>query len=292
MRQVIKPVDLVILADTSESMEPNAQTLLAATKAAVEEARKAGHTDIRVVYLGIEGTFPGSEFDTSIREYLTGIGVKSSQLKGRKAGSVAYSGAQEDVARAVQDISQHFDWREGAERKIMALGNESLEGGGLKVGAAQVKAREAAVAAAKANNVTVFSHLGAPGPTQKYPDGEEEKMRQEYLLLATATGGSGYFHDDDLSGLSEVLKQAMGVAEEPEHQETSAAQPGDAAPETAPTPQQAAEPSSTALSENAICSRASEIIKAVNTQAEILDKLLAACGPAGHATGGCRCRQK
>lgn len=52
-----KKVDLVIAIDTSNSMKDEAKALNTALTKALKEASKACPSDIRVQFLGIEGTF-------------------------------------------------------------------------------------------------------------------------------------------------------------------------------------------------------------------------------------------
>lgn len=114
-----KKVDLVIAIDTSGSMKDEAQAISAAIEAAVTDAKKACPSDLRVSYLGIEGTFPNTKFIETVRGYLTKkVGVDPKTLKSRVKKSLPGSGAQEDGARVVEDLSAHYDWREGAERAV------------------------------------------------------------------------------------------------------------------------------------------------------------------------------
>lgn len=128
----IPPVDLVIVIDTSPSMKDQAQALSNAAASAIAKAKSSCPSDLRVVWLGIEGTWKGTNFDQTLRAYLTQKKVPESKLRGRKKGEVADAGAQEDAARAIEDISDYFDWRKGAARALFYLGDEALEGGGDK----------------------------------------------------------------------------------------------------------------------------------------------------------------
>ena len=142
----IPPVDLVIVIDTSPSMKDEAQALSDAAKSAIAKAKSSCPSDLRVAWLGIEGTWKGTNFDQSIRAYLTqNCKVSESKLRGRKRGEVADAGAQEDAARAIEDISDYFDWREGAARAIFYLGDEALEGGGDKTEQEDIKAANLAI---------------------------------------------------------------------------------------------------------------------------------------------------
>ncbi|WP_431810011.1 hypothetical protein [Jejubacter sp. L23] len=210
-RIVSKPVDYVFVVDTSPGMEEAAKALVTQVRQTIAQAREKGCV-IREKYLGIEGIFPDLGITQTVRDYLTKAGAPEDKLKARtRADKLLYAGEQEDIAPSVDDISNWFDWNPGADRRIMVLGNESLFGGGLKVGSGQRIAREEAVAAAKANNVMVSSYLSAPGEGQKYADGDAEKMKSEYRRLAEETGGESYTWDDDIAKLGEVLEKSISL---------------------------------------------------------------------------------
>ena len=128
-----KKVDLVIVIDTSPSMRDEARDLSKAAEAAINNAKSSCPSDLKVTWLGVEGVWKGTKFNQTIRDYLTGsCKVSDSQLRGRKRGELKSAGAQEDAARAIDDISSFFNWREGASRAIFYSGDEALEGGGSK----------------------------------------------------------------------------------------------------------------------------------------------------------------
>ncbi|MEM6404154.1 MAG: VWA domain-containing protein, partial [Cyanobacteria bacterium P01_D01_bin.116] len=124
-------VDLVIVIDTSPSMKDEARGLSSSASDAINCASTNCPSDLRVTWFGIEGTWRGTNFNQTIRNYLTkNCEISDSQLRGRKRGQLKSAGAQEDVARAIEDICDYFDWRENAVRAIFCLGDEALEGGG------------------------------------------------------------------------------------------------------------------------------------------------------------------
>ncbi|MET0400856.1 MAG: VWA domain-containing protein, partial [Cystobacter sp.] len=111
------PVDLVVVIDSSVSMKDEADALNQAVGAAIEAAKTKCPSDLRVSYLGIEGTFKNTRFDTTVKNYLVGTAkADEATLRGRKKGSVAGGGAQEDGARAIEDVVTHYDWRPDARR--------------------------------------------------------------------------------------------------------------------------------------------------------------------------------
>ncbi|WP_169221688.1 hypothetical protein [Brasilonema sp. UFV-L1] len=199
----IPSVDLVIVIDTSPSMKDEAQALSNAAAGAIAKAKSSCPSDLRVVWLGIEGTWKGTNFDQTLRAYLTQKKVPESKLRSRKKGQVADAGAQEDAARAIEDISDYFDWREGASRAIFYLGDEALEGGGDKTEQEDIKAANLAIQKAQAVGVTVHTYFG----TSKSKN--QESIKTEYKRLATSTGGQSFTNKDAISGFSGVLEKVI-----------------------------------------------------------------------------------
>ena len=188
-----KPVDLVVVIDTSGSMSGNAAALSSAAGAAISAAQQHCPSDLRVVWFGIEGTWPGTNFTTIYRDYLHGLGVTDADI-------VCTPGDFEDGAAAVMDLSDHYDWRAGAARTIFYLGDEALEGGDPQ-DASDVTAADAAIATANARNVKVFTHVGELAiPATK----------SEYARLATSTGGQAFSGPPaSLGGFETVLETVI-----------------------------------------------------------------------------------
>ncbi|NUU66275.1 VWA domain-containing protein [Enterobacteriaceae bacterium BIT-l23] len=273
-----QPVDLVIVIDTSLSMSDEAEALSQALNAAVEEAKSACPSDLRVKFLGIEGTFDNSDFNETVRQYLTGIGVDGGTLKGRILDSVERAGAQEDVARAVEDVSRYYDWRPGAERNLFVLGDESMEGGDMVLNPERIQACTSAIATAVQNKVKVHTYLGTPYASDPYPTpADEEAMIKEYRRLALRTGGEDYIYTRGVADFTQVLKQTICASRVPQEQSIA-------------DKQKEADKLEGIESGGNICDHAAEIIKAVNTLAGVLDKLVDICGPGG-GKGGCRCHE-
>jgi hypothetical protein len=188
-------VDLVVVIDTSASMQDEAADLSRAVDAAIEAARSSCPSDLRVTYLGIEGTFKATRFDKTVRNYLTKeAGADPSALKGRLRGTVAAGGAQEDGARAIEDVTERFDWRPGAARAILYLGDEAFEGGGV-VRQDDIAAADRAIATAQQGGVRVHTYVGSI--SQKLSD--REALASEYARMAKSTGGQSYSYKDSLS---------------------------------------------------------------------------------------------
>ena len=200
----IPPVDLVIVIDTSPSMQDQAQALSQAAAGAIAKAKSSCPSDLRVVWLGIEGTWKGTNFDQTVRAYLTQkLKVSESKLRGRKRGELKSAGAQEDGARAIEDISDHFDWRVGSARNIFYLGDEALEGGGSKTDKGDIKAADLAIQKAQAAGVTVHTYFG----TSKSK--HQESIKSEYARLAKSTDGLYFTSKDAIGGFDAVLEKVI-----------------------------------------------------------------------------------
>ncbi len=186
-------VDLVMVIDTSSSMDDEATGLSNAAAAAIAAAQQSCPSNLRVAWFGIEGTWTGTNFNQSYRDYLHGLGISDANI----VGSV---GDQEDGAAAVVDLSDHFDWRSGAARTIFYLGDEALEGGDPQDGD-DVTAANAAIAAANGQGVKVFTYVGT---------GAGPATITEYGRLATNTGGQAFAAPvANIGGFQTVLEQVI-----------------------------------------------------------------------------------
>ena len=196
-------VDLVVLMDTSGSMQNESKALSDATQTAVDRVKGKCPNDLRVAYLGVEGTWPGTNFNMSLRDYLTReAGVPESSLKAAKYNPTSpYPwGPKEDGAPSIEDTCNFFDWRTDALRTILYLSDDSLKEGGGEPNAEDIAAATSAIATAKKNKVTVFTYLGAHGT---------EKMKAEYARLATGTGGKPFTSKDAIGGFTDVLADVV-----------------------------------------------------------------------------------
>ncbi|WAS91518.1 VWA domain-containing protein [Nannocystis punicea] len=203
---VVPAVDLVVVIDSSVSMKDEAEALSQAVSAAIESARKNCPSDLRVTYLGIEGTFKNTKFDTTVKNYLVGTArADESALHGRKKGTVAGGGAQEDGARAIEDVTLHFDWRADARRAIFFLGDEAFEGGELDVDQEDIDAANRSIAAAKQGGVRVHTYLGTSSAKEK----QRKPLESEYARVASETGGQAFTHKDALGGFQALLEKVI-----------------------------------------------------------------------------------
>ena len=198
------PVDLVIMIDTSASMKDEAVGLSEAANAAIEKASGSCPSDLRVVWLGLEGVWKGTHFDQSVHTYLGKLGGGSKmKLRGRKKGEVADGGAQEDGARNMEDITLHFDWREGAARAIFYLSDEGLEGGGDKITPEATAAADKAIETAQEGAITLHTYFGSTKSKFK------ADLQREFARVAHGTGGQAFTEADSIGGFTEALEKVI-----------------------------------------------------------------------------------
>ncbi|GAB4533640.1 MAG: hypothetical protein Tsb0020_49470 [Haliangiales bacterium] len=190
-------IDIAIAIDCSGSMQDEAQGLSDAAQAALDAAKRNCPADVRVLWFGVQGTWSNTKFERNIVDYL------NTDCQVPKA-SIRVSG-NEDGARAVEDLSNHFDWRPGAGRVVFFLGDEALEQGGTSVDQADITATDTAIQAAKAAQVSVYTYLGTGGS-------DKADILQEYQQIANDTGGKCY---TDKSGVpwENLLKDIICTAQ-------------------------------------------------------------------------------
>ena len=203
-------VDLVIAIDTSASMEDEAEALSKAAEDAIESARKSCPSDLQVAWLGIEGTWKNTKFNRTIREYLTQeCKVPESAIRGRKLDEVDDAGAQEDGARSIEDVSNHFNWRPDAKRAVFLLTDEALEGGGDKVEQEDIDAADRAIDIAKKKRVTVHTYFGTTISALSGQKMKREDVQKEVARLAQETGGNAFTEKDSIKGFTQVLQKII-----------------------------------------------------------------------------------
>jgi hypothetical protein len=176
--------DLVVLIDTSGSMSGKAAAVSAAAEQAIQAAFERCPNNLRVTWLGIEGTFAGTQFTDTYRDYLNNLGVPCA-FAASTSNSGSAQGQMEEGADAISDLSRCFDWRENACRSIFYISDEALDQGDPQNVADNV-ATASAIAAAQAHQVSVFLHL-APGSGASNP-----ATVQNYHDLAAQTGGAAF----------------------------------------------------------------------------------------------------
>lgn len=198
------PVDLVIAIDTSVSVKAEAEGLSQAAETAIANARSHCPSDLRVIWLGIEGTWKNTQFTRTVRDYLSKTcAIPESALKSRKKGELPSGGAQEDAARVMQDLATHFDWRTGAKRAIFYLGDEALDAGGDKTLAKDIEAANQAIQGAKTAQVIIHTYCGQSKSRYRHT------IEAEYARVARETGGQSFTAEGSLGDFATVLEQII-----------------------------------------------------------------------------------
>ena len=173
--------DLIVLIDTSGSMGGAAGQVSAAAAAAVKAASSHCDVDLSIAYMGVEGTWSGTLFTTNYLTYLKTI-LNPDPLFATDNPPGGFG--SEEGANAIEDLSKYYNWRPDACRAIFYISDEILDGNTSNQ-AASAAAVAQAIAAANANDVTVFAHylthLNRPAWVQ-----------QQYQDLCTKTGGTLY----------------------------------------------------------------------------------------------------
>jgi len=197
-----KPVDLVILIDTSGSMNKEAKDLSDAADEAIKAAAKSCPSDLKVKWLGIGGTWAGTNFDTSYKNYLTNAGVNINDLLGKNGGT-------EDGAKAIIDTVKYFPWRPDADKAIFFLGDEAVDMGNPD-DAVDKKMCKTAIETARTHNVKIFTYYGTEEGV--YPDRDPDTIKC-YQALASSTGGE-FFQAPltNLGGFQKVLQTIICTA--------------------------------------------------------------------------------
>lgn len=170
------PTDLVVVIDTSGSMQGHAAKLSAAADQAISAAKARCNADVEVKWFGIEGTWlhkdPDTKFRQSYRQYLNANGIdgtrkgvaddKLAKLRGDDPEHGDFDqGDKEDGAAAVIDLVKYFDWRPEALRTIFFLGDEGLAQGDPNDTTDDVM-RDRAIAQANARGVVVHTYCARP----------------------------------------------------------------------------------------------------------------------------------
>ena len=199
-------VDLVVVIDTSPSMKDEARALSRAAETAVNGAKSSCPCDLRVTWLGIEGTWKGTKFEQTVRGYLTEVcQISESNFSSRKRGELKSAGAQEDGARAIADLTDYYNWREGAAKAVFYLGDEALEGGGSKTERADIESANLAIQKAQAAGVTIHTYFGTSTSKSKH----RQSIASEYARLSSETGGQAFTDRDSIEGFNTVLEKVI-----------------------------------------------------------------------------------
>lgn len=287
-------LDLVVIIDTSGSMADEAVSLSQQIDAAIQKSSTACPSDLRVSFLGIQGTWANTKFTQSLSDYLlkngkdvAGQPVTLAELQARQpfkeADGIDHAGNKEDLCRAVIDASKFYDWREGARRAIFVLGDEGMEGGGGKesdVEKTKNKATEA-ISVAQTQGVKVYTYQGTPDDDPQNIDRFTStdvlhQMTEQYERLAKETGGWPYIYTSGVADFSLVLKEILcdsltpPVISNPNNQNDGCAK---------------------------LCEEFDTIMSTLNTLATIMLRAMDACcdnstGKPTSAPTGCNCHKK
>jgi hypothetical protein len=196
-------VDLIVLIDTSGSMGGSANAVSDAASAAIAQAKETCPTDLKVTYLGVDGTWTGTLFTTSHRTYLASAPPPLS------TDNPVGGYDPEEGANAIEDLSKYTPWRKGACRAIFYISDEELDSiSPLGDVANEAAATNAAIVAANSNKVTIFAHhltYQNRGPA----------VIGNYNNLCNSTGGKAFFSataskNEYVKLLSEVICSACG----------------------------------------------------------------------------------
>lgn len=197
-------IDLVIVIDTSPSMKDEARALSQIAQTAIRNAKIRCPSNLQITWLGIEGTWTGTEFKRTVRAYLTKkCQVKQTVLRSRKRGNLKSAGAQEDGARAIADLIEYFNWREDAAKAVFYLGDEALDGGGDKTERADIDAANIVIQKAQTAGVSIHTYFGTS--KSKHRQG----IASEYARIAINTGGQSFISQDTTKDFTSVLTQVI-----------------------------------------------------------------------------------
>ena len=200
-------VDLVVVIATHETMEAVAAEVSAALEKAGQIVAGQGAPQARIVWFGIEGIWPETQFNQSYRTYLQAQQISETQMIIGQPGRMKTGQAQKDGAAAIMDIAHHFDWRSGANRAIFYLSDAALKGS-YPPTRADVRAANNAIKIARNEQVKLFTYAGASPDT--IGGGTDEIVQAEYERLATETDGRFYTGSpDNLRGFATILAEIL-----------------------------------------------------------------------------------
>lgn len=204
-------VDLVVLVDASGSMSATWKAIGEAAEAAIAGAAEACKVKPRVTWLYVDPSDAGTgvaalpaPFAQSHERYLVDHGVG-----GPFAADADGPLDSEQGAKAIVDLSNHFDWRRGACRGIFYVSDEMLDSSGKTMTDSRT-ATDAAIAVAQAAGVTVFTHFVDTSRSKSFPAAQYDELAGHYKDLAEQTGGQAKIGGDPTAALyTELLRDAI-----------------------------------------------------------------------------------
>lgn len=270
-------LDLVVVIDTSGSMADESADLSKQIDAAIEKAATSCPSQLRVTFLGIEGTWPGTKFDQTASDYLIKRGVNERDLQARmpfkESDGRDHAGNKEDLCRAVIDISQHFDWRDDARKAIFVLGDEGIEGGGGILTRAAVAKNNEAISVAQELGIKVYTYQGTPDDNpanlDRFPTlADRDNVTREYERLAKETDGRAYIYTTGIANFVLVLQEVLCDS---------------LTPPVKPTPDN--------VDCSSVCDQLPLIISIFNKMTESINKAIDACCGKGNHHADCQCKR-
>ena len=175
-------LDIVFVIDTSGSMSDEASNISSSIYNIVDNM-DCPECDawVRASFLGINGTWSGTNFDMSTNSYVDSRGGTSTVNQ------------VEDNAPAVTDMVNWYNWNDDSTADqdyymaVVTIGDEGTEDG-YPIYQNDWDAAHVANQVAIANDVMVFSLVGAPYPSQGYID---DAPNRDAVFTAMAEGGTG-----------------------------------------------------------------------------------------------------
>ena len=182
-------VDFIFLLDTSGTLDFHAGALTFERDTYLQEASSLCTSDIRLAFLGISGLSDGLFLEIDVIDYLKNLHGPNVSLA---IDRLPETEIRERGANAIEDLSNLYDWRDGACRKILYISDQELDGccpekansnpAELAREGEEVKL---AIQAARANDVSVSMQYARNAETVLHPE-----IIDHYRQLAENTGGT------------------------------------------------------------------------------------------------------
>ncbi len=187
----VSEVDLIVLIDSSGSMNRAADAIGKAAQTAIQNAQKNCKADgLEVQYFTVDNSNNGvgnvpanfaSTFTHTHQEWLVANGAPGPFQQDDPGGDTGEEGAD-----AITDLANFYPWRENACRAIFYVSDTALDGNSANTPTQQAAVTRA-IAACLAKDVTVFAHFVDPKEPQT--GSSLAVATQGYVDLTTQTGG-------------------------------------------------------------------------------------------------------